>query len=90
MVQDGVICLSLKDLTLIGCFAVTGTLLYMLYKACSEDMVECTYPVLPMISDVICLPFYDRIFCILTTFFMFTVFQADARAFYHKLQGIAS
>mmetsp|Transcript_3549 Transcript_3549/g.2578 ORF Transcript_3549/g.2578 Transcript_3549/m.2578 type:complete len:92 (+) Transcript_3549:291-566(+) len=62
----------------------------MLYKACSEDKVECEYPVLPMISDVICLPFYDRIFCIITMFFCFTVLQADARAFYHKLQGIAS
>jgi len=43
-----------------------------------------------MISDVICLPFYDRVFCILTMFFMFTVFQADMRGFYHMLQGIAT
>mmetsp|Transcript_3550 Transcript_3550/g.2580 ORF Transcript_3550/g.2580 Transcript_3550/m.2580 type:complete len:180 (+) Transcript_3550:12-551(+) len=90
LTQEGVISLSLRDLTLIGCLSITVSLLYMLYKACSEDMVDCEYPVLPMISGVICLPFFDRVFCILSMFFCFTVFQADARAFYHKLQGIAS
>eukprot|EP00350_Pseudokeronopsis_sp_OXSARD2_P007019 CAMPEP_0170545166 /NCGR_PEP_ID=MMETSP0211-20121228/3654_1 /TAXON_ID=311385 /ORGANISM="Pseudokeronopsis sp., Strain OXSARD2" /LENGTH=132 /DNA_ID=CAMNT_0010848995 /DNA_START=258 /DNA_END=656 /DNA_ORIENTATION=- len=69
---------------------MTVTLLGMLYKACSDETVDCTYPVLPMISDIICKPFYDRIFCLTTMFFSFTVFQADCRAFYHKLQGIAT
>lgn len=52
--------------------------------------MECVYPVLPMISDVICLPFYDRIFCLLSCFFTFAVFQVDCRAFYNRLYGIAS
>jgi len=43
-----------------------------------------------MISDVICLPFYDRIFCLLSMFFTFGCFQIDCRAFFHRLHGIAS
>mmetsp|Transcript_224 Transcript_224/g.224 ORF Transcript_224/g.224 Transcript_224/m.224 type:complete len:107 (-) Transcript_224:84-404(-) len=43
-----------------------------------------------MISDITCKPFYDRIFCIVTMFFSWTVFQADVRAFYHRLNGIAT
>jgi len=45
---------------------------------------------LPMISDVICLHLFDRIFCILSTFFCLATYQADVRAFYKKLYGIAS
>jgi len=43
-----------------------------------------------MISDVICLPFYDRIFCLLTCFFTMTCYQVDCRAFFHRLNGIAT
>ena len=43
-----------------------------------------------MISDVICLPFYDRIFCLLSCFFTMACFQVDCRAFYKRLYGIAS
>ena len=42
-----------------------------------------------MVSDVICLPFFDRIWCILTTFFSLTVHQTNIRAFYSRLYGIA-
>jgi len=45
---------------------------------------------LPMISDVICLHLYDRVFCILATFFCLATYQADVRAFYKRLYGIAS
>mmetsp|Transcript_20539 Transcript_20539/g.19524 ORF Transcript_20539/g.19524 Transcript_20539/m.19524 type:complete len:205 (-) Transcript_20539:49-663(-) len=62
----------------------------MLYKACSDEVVECDFPDLPWISNITCLPFYDRIFCIVTMIFSWGVFQVDCRAFYHKLQGIAT
>lgn len=90
VVEDGLISLSLRDLTLIGCLSTSIAILYMLYNACKYDMVECTYPVLPMISDCICLPMYDRIFCMCTTFFTLCAYQADVRAFYNKLYGIAT
>jgi len=43
-----------------------------------------------MISSVICLPFYDRIFCLLTLYFTLGCYQIDVRAFYNRLYGIAS
>jgi hypothetical protein len=90
VIQDGVISLSLRDMTIAGCLAITVALLYMLYAACKDGAVECVYPVLPMISDVICLPFYDRIFCLLACYFTFATYQVDVRAFYSRLNGIAT
>lgn len=92
VVSEGRISLSLRDLTFYMCIVTTATLLGMLYKACDDQLVYCDLPSLrvPYISDVLCLPLYDRITCILFTFFMFTVFQPHVRAFYHRLTGIAS
>ena len=42
-----------------------------------------------MISDVICLHFYDRIFCLLATFFTLGIQQINVRAFYKMLDGVA-
>ena len=76
VIEDGVISLSLKNLTVIGCLLISGSLLSMLYMTCTNgylDKLDCTER-LPMISDVICLPIYDRIFCILTIFYTLGVF----------------
>jgi len=89
-IEDGVISLSLRDMTLVGCFLITVALLYMLYTACKDGAVECTYPRLPMISDVICLKYYDRIFCLFSCYFCLATYQVDVRAFYSRLYGIAS
>jgi len=77
-------------MTLIGCLAITVALLYMLYQSCTNQYVECSWNMLPMISDVICLPFYDRIFCLLSCYFCIATYQIDVRAFYSRLYGIAS
>lgn len=89
VIQDGVISLSLRDMTLVSCIAISASLLVMLYQSCTNQYVECSLDMLPMISDVICLPYYDRLFCILTCFFCLAVHQVNARAFYKKLNGIA-
>eukprot|EP00349_Pseudokeronopsis_sp_Brazil_P002900 CAMPEP_0202969860 /NCGR_PEP_ID=MMETSP1396-20130829/15758_1 /ASSEMBLY_ACC=CAM_ASM_000872 /TAXON_ID= /ORGANISM="Pseudokeronopsis sp., Strain Brazil" /LENGTH=250 /DNA_ID=CAMNT_0049697893 /DNA_START=75 /DNA_END=827 /DNA_ORIENTATION=+ len=89
-IHDSIISFSLKTLTIFGCSLVTSTLLAFLYIGCSNEMVECTYPELPWISDLTALHFFDRVFCIVTVFFMLAVFQADIRAFHHALQGIAA
>ena len=72
--EEGTISLSLRGMTIIGTIPLTLSLLLMLYIACKNDMVECTWTGwTPMVSDVICLPFYDRIWCILTTFYALAV-----------------
>jgi hypothetical protein len=68
----------------------------MLYIACRDVMVSPEDPSdncsfrhhHPMVSDVICLPFFDRIWCIITTFFSYTVTQTNIRAFYKRFHGI--
>jgi len=89
-VEDGVISFSLRDMTLVGCIAITTSLLFMLYKGCTEQKVACSWNMLPMISDVICLPFYDRVFCLITMYFTFACYQVDVRAFYNKINGLVS
>ena len=69
---------------------MTVGLLGMLYSACTNDVVDCNWPYIPTISHVIRQPFYDRIFCILVMFFTMAVFQIDVRAYYSRLDGIAT
>ena len=40
-----------------------------------------------MVSDIICIPGYDRLFIFLSTFYMMGVHQVNLRAFYKKLHG---
>lgn len=42
-----------------------------------------------MVSWVICLPIYDRITCLLFTFYAFTVRQANLRSYFKMLYGVA-
>ena len=96
MHENGVISISLKALTLTGTISVLTALFIMLYIACRDNMVSPEDPAdncsfrhhHPMVSDVICLPFFDRIWCILTTFFSYTVTQTNIRAFYKRFHGI--
>jgi hypothetical protein len=88
-----VISISLRSLTYIGSIAVSAFLLGILYQECNENEGECNWdnmiPKVPTISSIVCKPFIDRIWCILTTFFTLVVFQCDIRAYYKKLYGIA-
>lgn len=77
-------------MTLVGCGAITVSLLSMLYITCTTIEGECDSEHLPMISAIILDTPYDRIFCILTTFFTLAVQQVNARAFYKRLYGISS
>ena len=88
--EDGVISVSLKNLTLVLSIIVTAVLLGMLYQSCTDGSVECNSTVWPMISDIICLHFYDRIFMFLSTFFMLGVMQVNMRAYYKKVYGYIS
>lgn len=73
MIDDGVISLSLKTLTIVIGLAISVTLLAELYVTCSDGTFVCTYDDFPMVSTVIALEMYDRIFILLTAIFMFGV-----------------
>jgi hypothetical protein len=87
-VEDGVISISLKDMTLVGTLAITGFLLFILYRSCTT-LAECGEDYVPMVSAIIALPLYDRITCLLFTFYAFTVMQANVRCYYKMFYGIA-
>jgi len=72
--EDGVIEVSLKHITIISCATTSLALFIMLYLACVDQSVKCNWELrrFPMVSDVICLPFFDRIWCIASTIFALT------------------
>lgn len=89
--EEGVISLSLRGLTLISCITITVALLTMLYLYCTNPDKNCEWKRRsPMVSTVIRQPMYDRIWCILSTFFSLSVMQVNIRAFYKRLHGIAT
>ena len=60
----------------------------MLYIACSTEQVECHSQKFPMISDIIALPYYDRIFILQNTIYFIGLNQVSVRAFYKLFNGI--
>ena len=85
VIQDGVISLSVKNMTVIGAVAITVGLLYMLYEACVDGRETCNTQKIPMISAVICLHPFDRIFCILSIWYTLGVMHVNVRAVYKIL-----
>ena len=73
--EEGVISLSLKSLTILGSVITTCYLLFIAYYACYvRHDVNCEWKVRrPTISDIIMLPYYDRSWGIIVTFFSLTV-----------------
>ena len=91
VLDDGVISLSLRDMTIILSLGISGTLIAMGYIACTDGSFTCNTKTFPMISDVIISKeMYDRIFLLLTTVMMFGIQQVNIRAFYKKLYGVIS
>ena len=90
VIEEGVISVSLKDLTPITTITLSIAMIVMLYQGCNNNYVRCSRHLLPMVSDVICIPGYDRMFVFLTTFYMMGVHQCNIRAFYKKLNGVSS
>lgn len=45
---------------------------------------------LPMISDVVALPMYDRVFIMMSSIYCMGVHQVNVRAFYKRMHGVIS
>jgi len=92
VIQEGVISVQVRSLTVVSCLAITGGLLAMLYVSCDIiPIVECDLwsmpPQLPMVSAVIGYPIFDRIFCLMTGYYCFGVHQVNLRCFYRLIHG---
>lgn len=91
IVEEGAISVSLRNLTVFFCLAISATLMAMCYTTCQEGTFNCTLNEWPMISDVIVADeLYNRIFIFLTAVMMFGVQQSNLRAYYKKLYGKVS
>jgi hypothetical protein len=77
IVDDGIISFSLRDLTIASTIVISTAFIAMLYAACSNEMLECSFHgdkiIIPTISDVIALPVFDRIFILLNTIYFMGV-----------------
>ena len=75
VMEDGVISISLRNLTISCSLLITVTLLLILYASCNDGTGRyvCTLEKWPMISDVINQEMYNRTFILLTAIFMFGV-----------------
>ena len=77
LVDDGVISFSLRDLTIVSTVVISIAFLAMLYTACSNEMLQCSFTgekiIIPTISDVIALPVFDRVFILLNTIYFMGV-----------------
>jgi hypothetical protein len=83
--DDGVVSLSLRDMSIFGCLLVTVFLVYIGYVGCTTGQAVCNDDHFPMISDFLKMPFYDRIFCLLTTFLCLTCMSGNIRVVYSVL-----
>ncbi len=89
VVEEGVISISLRSITIFFSVFITAVLLVMLYLSCNDGTgdYKCTIQDWPMISDIVVQEMYDRTFLLLTAVFMFGVQQVNLRAFYKQLYG---
>ena len=89
--ENGVISISVRNMTIISCLLLTLNLAANLYFYCEISIEEeCTLVDFPQISDVIGLPIWDRLFCLTATFFCMGAYQISARCFYKKLYNKVS
>ncbi len=87
--ENGVISISVRNMTVIACLLMTLSLAANLYVAC-ETAFECKTTNFPTISKVVGLPIWDRLACLTTTFYCMGAHQIAIRCFYKKLYGKAS
>jgi Frag1/DRAM/Sfk1 family len=88
-VEDGVISVSLRNLTIVSALSITLALILILIASCNDGTGRyvCTIQKWPMISDVINQEMYNRTFILLTAIFMYGVQQVNLRAFYKMCYG---
>lgn len=62
----------------------------MIYVSCSQGYNKCTWNKIPMISDVIRDPMFDRVFLLLNTGYFIGIHQVNVRSLYSRFRGIIS
>lgn len=85
VVKEGVISLNLRSMNIVTSAAIFIYIFAAVYQTCTDGTFVCDETHFPWISDFIKLPFYDRIFCMLTMVHSFTSMLGVIRSFW-KIQ----
>jgi hypothetical protein len=83
--EDGVISMSLRDQTVLGSVLITAYFAYIGYHGCTSGQTKCDSEHFPMISYFLKMPFYSRIFCLLSTYLCLTCIMGNIRVVYAVL-----
>ncbi|TNV78088.1 hypothetical protein FGO68_gene8694 [Halteria grandinella] len=88
--RTGVWGFGLTQITISLVIIIQISFAIMLYVSCSYGFNECSWTAIPMISDVIRDPMFDRIFILLNTSYFIGIHQVNVRALYSRFHGIIS
>lgn len=86
--DNGTISISLRDQSIFACVSMTAFLVFIGTYGCYTGEAVCDDEHFPMISDFLKLQFYDRIFCLLSTFLCLSCMLGNIRAVYSMLYPI--
>ncbi len=86
-VQEGIISTPTKTVTIYSAWVVVLCLVVFFLRACYLGDVECSETHLPMISDILALPHYEKIFAAVATSWFILTINPNVRAFYYRLDG---
>ncbi len=85
--ENGVISISVRNMTIIACFLLTANLIANLYFVCSWGDLTCSKENFPYPSEVVGMRYWDRLICLTATFYCMGAHQIAIRCFYKKLYG---
>ncbi len=87
-VESGVLSFGLTQITLVFVIIIQISFAIMLTVSCKYDFNKCTWDSIPMISDVIADPIFDRVFILLNTAYFVGIHQVNVRSLYSRFHGI--
>jgi hypothetical protein len=85
-----VLSFGLTQITLVFVIIIQISFAIMLAVSCQYDFNKCTWESIPMISDVIADPVFDRVFILLNTAYFVGIHQVNVRSLYSRFHGIIS
>ena len=88
--ESGVLSFGLTQITLVFVIIIQISFAIMLTVSCQYDFNKCTWESIPMISDVIADPVFDRVFILLNTAYFVGIHQVNVRSLYSRFHGIIS
>jgi hypothetical protein len=88
--ESGVLSFGLTQITLVFVIIIQISFAIMFTVSCKYDFNKCTWDSIPMISDVIADPIFDRVFILLNTAYFVGIHQVNVRSLYSRFHGIIS